>query len=103
MEVEYGIGQSLTVTNVGTGAEFTTDTDPVVTETTFHADGSRSVVAAGSNLIVLFPTDVPGGPIAEAPSMTLVEGVAVYTISTGEVWTIQQVYGSTTDVWAEIG
>lgn len=102
VEVDYGIGSELVVANPATGKSFVTDADPVATRTTYRADDSRSVLAAGANLIILNSSDDPGDQIGTAPSITLVEGAVFYTISPENVWTIDRVHGRMTDVCAEI-
>ena len=93
--LEAGKGSTLLFTNLDTGATLTLESNGSVTHTTFNPDGSRTVASTGHNVIILFPTDVPAGP-----STTLYEGRIVYTVESGEVFTVQRVSGQTTDICA---
>ena len=95
--ISAGTGFDLTFTNTSTGKSLSLRSNGSVTRTTFHPDGTRSVVSTGHNVLVLFPTDVPAGP-----STTLYVGRVTYDVAPGEVFTLTGASGRTTDVCAAI-
>jgi hypothetical protein len=90
-----GKGAALTFINLSTDATFSLKANGSVTHRIFNPDGSRTEIITGHNVLILFPSDVPAGP-----STTLHEGRVVFTVETGEVFTVQQVSGRTTDICA---
>lgn len=90
-----GKGAALTFINLSTDATFSLKANGSVTHRIFNPDGSRTEIITGHNVLILFPTDVPAGP-----STTLHEGRVVITVESGEVFTVQQVSGRTTDICA---
>lgn len=92
-----GKGYVLTFTNLDTGATLTTPANGSNTHTTYNADGSRTEVATGHNVIILFPTDTPPGP-----STVLYVGQVVYRVDPGEVFTLTKVTGKSTDICATL-
>jgi len=71
--ISTGTGQALTFTNVATGQQLQLQSRGSTKRTVTHPDGSMTVTLTGSNVLFLFPTDVPAGP-----STTLHVGVLVY-------------------------
>jgi hypothetical protein len=92
-----GTGSELTFTNLSTNAQFVAKSNGSVLRSTHNPDGSRTEVATGHNVIILFPTDRPAGP-----STTLYVGQVAYTVAPGEVFTLQAVSGTSTDICAAL-
>ncbi|KQS99866.1 hypothetical protein [Cellulomonas sp. Leaf395] len=92
-----GYGSTLTLTNADTGETITLESAPFMNITTALPSGEQHIQAHGSNLIILFPTDVPAGP-----STTLYQGHVNYTIDTDFIWTIRSSSGPTVDVCAAL-
>jgi hypothetical protein len=96
-KLSAGKGSALVFTNLLTEATFSTKSNGTALHVTFNPDGSRTEVATGHNVIILFPTDEPAGP-----STTLHVGRVVYTVEEDEVFTLQQVSGKRTDICAAL-
>lgn len=92
-----GKGVELTFTNTDTGATLALKPDGSVSQITFNPDGSVTLVATGHNVIILYPTDVPAGP-----STIQYVGRVVISIDPDEVWTVQSVSGTSTDICATL-
>ncbi len=92
-----GRGFALTLTNTETNATLSLKSNGSVIHTTINSDGTRTEVATGHTLLILFPFDVPAGP-----STTLYVGRVVYTVAPGEVFTLQKVSGQSTDICAAL-
>lgn len=92
-----GKGYALTFTNLDTGATLALQANGSILHTTYNADGSRTEVATGHNVIILFPTDTPAGP-----STVQYVGRVVYRVDPGEVFTLQEVRGKSTDICAAL-
>jgi hypothetical protein len=95
--ISAGTGSNLTFTNQARGATLSLRSNGSVTRTTFHPDGSSTVVSTGHNVLILFPTDVPAGP-----STTLYVGRVEYDATAAGVFTLRRASGRTTDVCAAI-
>jgi uncharacterized protein RhaS with RHS repeats len=92
-----GTGPALTLTNLTSGATFTTKSNGSVTRTVFNPDGTQTVTIIGHNLLILFPSDVPAGP-----STTLYAGRVAFTIDANAVFTVLQASGQATDICAAL-
>jgi hypothetical protein len=95
--IAAGTGPALTLTNLSSGATFTTKSNGSVARTEFNTDGTRTVTITGHNLLILFPSDVPAGP-----SSTLYAGRVAFTIDANEVFTVLQASGQATDICAAL-
>ncbi len=92
-----GKGVELTFTNLDTGATLALKPDGSVSQIKFNPDGSSTAVLTGHNVIILFPTDEPAGP-----STIQYVGRVVITIDLDEVFTVQSVRGTSTDICASL-
>ena len=70
-----GRGADLKFINEYTDANLSLMGNGSVSHTTYNPDGSQTVSAEGHNVLVFFPTDVPG------PSVTQYVGRVVYTVA----------------------
>lgn len=95
--ITAGTGSALRFTNVDTGSTFSTKSNGATSHTTFNLDGSYTQKLTGHNVLFMFPTDNPPGP-----STTLYVGRVIYTVDTGEVYTIQSTSGKATDICAAL-
>lgn len=95
--LQAGKGVELTFTNLDTGATLALKPDGSVSQQTFNPDGSSTAVLTGHNVIILFPTDEPAGP-----STIQYVGRVVITIDLDEVYTVQSVRGTSTDICASL-
>ncbi len=96
--LETGRGNDLVFTNDNTGETFVLNSNGSVSDTTFHADSTRTVVNTGHNLVILFPTDVPAGP-----STKLYVGRLVYESDADSNFVVTSFSGRTTDICAQLG
>lgn len=94
--IDAGTGTPLMFTNVSTGEYLATESNGAVSQTVYNSDGSQTTVSTGHNVIILFPTDVPG------PSTTLYIGQVVYTVDVNGVWTIVKTSGTSLDICAAL-
>jgi hypothetical protein len=94
-----GTGQDLTFTNTASGEQLQLPSRGSTKRTVTHADDSMTVTLTGSNVLFLFPTDVPAGP-----STTLYVGVLVYEDDGFANFVVdeRQTHGRTTDICAAI-
>ena len=88
-----GTGSTIEFANLLTGETVILRSRGAVSDTRIHSDGSATVTSIGSNLLILFPTDVPAGP-----SSTLIVGRLVFTVDSAGVFTVQSVSGTTSDI-----
>ncbi len=95
--ITAGKGFTLTFTNLSNDKALTLDSNGSVQVQTHNADGTDTFANLGHNVIILFPTDFPGGP-----STTLYVGSVVYTVDASGVFTIQSHSGTTTDICAAL-
>ena len=92
-----GKGYALTFTNLENRATLALQANGSVLHGTYNADGSRTEVATGHNVIILFTTDSPPGP-----STVQYVGRVVYRVDPGEVFTLQKISGKSTDICAAL-
>lgn len=92
-----GKGYALTFTNLENRATLALQANGSVLHGTYNADGSRTEVATGHNVIILYPTDSPQGP-----STVQYVGRVVYRVDPGEVFTLQKISGKSTDICAAL-
>jgi hypothetical protein len=96
--IESGKGNDLVFTNLETGESvLTKSTGSVMKSTPSNTAETRSVVATGHNVIILFPTDIPAGP-----TTILYTGRVAYDVTPGETFTLRSVSGKTRDICAEL-
>jgi hypothetical protein len=97
--ISTGTGQALTFTNVVTGQQLQLESRGSTKTTVTHPDGSMTVRLTGSNVLFLFPTDVPAGP-----STTLHVGVLVYEDDGSANFVVDQrrTHSRTTDICAAV-
>jgi hypothetical protein len=95
--LEAGTGSELVLTNVTTGDSIALRSNGAASQTTYNADGTRTVRSTGHRLIILTPLDNPSGP-----STTLLVGRIVYTVDNAEVFDVQSITGRSTDLCAEL-
>jgi hypothetical protein len=72
------LGRSSRRDRASTGEKVELPSDGSVTRTTINTDGTATVENTGHNVLILFPTDVPAGPLT-----TLYVGRLVYTADSG--------------------
>ena len=94
--IEVGIGDSLTFTNKNTGKSLTLRSSGFSKKTVFNPDGTQTVTASGTSVLILFPTDQPAGP-----STTLIKGTLVYNDDQG-TFTVRKISGNTTNICAAL-
>jgi hypothetical protein len=92
-----GRGSTLALTNFVANERLVLKAGCSVTHITLNPDGTQTWAVTGHNLLVLFPTDVPAGP-----STTLHVGQVVFTVDPAEVFTVQSVTGTSTDICAAL-
>jgi len=99
VETSTGTGQALTFTDTATGQQLQLRSSGSTKRTVTHPDGSRTVTLTGSNVLFLFPTDVPAGP-----STTLYVGVLVYEDDGFSNFVVDErhTHGRTTDICAAV-
>ncbi len=88
---------ALTYTNLSTGATISSRSNGSTTHSTYGSDGTQTTKMTGHNVLILSATDVPAGP-----STTLYVGQVVFTIDTGNVWTLKSARGNATDICAAL-
>lgn len=94
--IQIVTGISYTFTNDTSGTSITTGARGGTTSTVDHADGSKTVTATGTNILILFSTDVNG------PSATSYSGRIVYTIDQNGVFTLQSASGASLNICAAL-
>jgi hypothetical protein len=95
--LDTGRGNDLVFTNDDSGDTFTLKSNGAVNQTTFHGDGTRTVVSTGHNVVILFPTDIPAGP-----STKLYVGRLVYESDASNNFVLTSFSGRTTDICAQL-
>ncbi|HJW22265.1 MAG TPA: hypothetical protein VJ506_07550 [Candidatus Limnocylindrales bacterium] len=78
-----GKGSAITYTNVGTGDSISTKAGGAVNWTSINPDGSAGITLTGSNVVILFPTDVDG------PSVAVYTGRVVIDVAADGAWTVR--------------
>jgi len=92
-----GKGNTLTFTNLVTGEKLVVRSNGSVTHVALGADFDTWSIT-GHNVLILFPTDVPAGPMT-----TLYVGRVVFTVDkTTGVFTLQSTSGHATDICASL-
>ena len=88
-----GTGPALTLTNLTSGATYSTPSNGSVTHIAVNPDGTLTYRATGHNILILFPTDVPPGP-----STTLYVGQVGFTVDANAVFTVTSMAGRSVDI-----
>ena len=92
-----GTGPALTLTNLTSGATYSTPSNGSVTHIAVNPDGTLTYRMTGHNILILFPTDVPPGP-----STTLYVGQVGFTVDANAVFTVTSVAGRSVDICAAL-
>lgn len=92
-----GKGNTLTFTNMQTGASLSLRPNGSVEHIAVLPDGSQAWKTTGHNVLILFPTDVPAGP-----STTLYIGQVNFTVDTGGTFNLGKTTGRSTDLCAAL-
>ena len=92
-----GTGPALTLTNLTSGATYSTPSNGTVTHIAVNPDGTQTYRMTGHNILILFPTDVPPGP-----STTLYVGQVGFTVDANAVFTVTSVAGRSVDICAAL-
>ena len=92
-----GTGPALTLTNLTSGATYSTPSNGSVTHIAVNPDGTLTYRVTGHNILILFPTDVPPGP-----STTLYVGQVGFTVDAKAVFTVTSVAGRSVDICAAL-
>ena len=92
-----GTGPALTLTNLTSGATYSTPSNGSVTHIAVNPDGTQTYRMTGHNILILFPTDVPPGP-----STTLYVGQVGFTVDANAVFTVTSVAGRSVDICAAL-
>ena len=92
-----GTGPALTLTNLTSGATYSTPSNGSVTHIAVNPDGTLTYRVTGHNILILFPTDVPPGP-----STTLYVGQVGFTVDANAVFTVTSVAGRSVDICAAL-
>ena len=88
-----GTGPALTLTNLTSGATYSTPSNGSVTHIAINPDGTLTYRVTGHNILILFPTDVPPGP-----STTLYVGQVGFTVDANAVFTVTSMAGRSVDI-----
>lgn len=88
-----GTGPALTLTNLTSGATYSTPSNGSVTHIAVNPDGTLTYRVTGHNILILFPTDVPPGP-----STTLYLGQVGFTVDANAVFTVTSMAGRSVDI-----
>ncbi len=88
-----GTGPALTLTNLTSGATYSTPSNGSVTHIAVNPDGTQTYRMTGHNILILFPTDVPPGP-----STTLYVGQVGFTVDANAVFTVTSMAGRSVDI-----
>jgi hypothetical protein len=96
--LDTGKGNDLLFTNDTTKRTFALKANGSVSNTTYHADGNRTVIVTGHTVVFLYPTDVPAGP-----STTLYVGRLVYQADPNDNFVLKSSSGRTTDICGQLG
>jgi hypothetical protein len=88
-----GTGPALTLTNLTSGATYSTPSNGSVTHIAVNPDGTLTYRVTGHNIVILFPTDVPPGP-----STTLYVGQVGFTVDANAVFTVTSMAGRSVDL-----
>jgi len=88
-----GTGPALTLTNLTSGATYSTPSNGSVTHIAVNPDGTLTYRVTGHNIVILFPTDVPPGP-----STTLYVGQVGFTVDANAVFTVTSMAGRSVDI-----
>jgi len=92
-----GKGNSLSLTNLNTGATLALRPNGAVERDSVLPDGSLLATLTGHNVLILFPSDVPAGPTS-----TLYVGQVTLTIDTNGVFTLGRTAGKSVDLCAAL-
>ena len=92
-----GTGPALTLTNLTSGATYSTPSNGSVTHIAVNPDGALTYGMTGHNILILYPTDVPAGP-----STTLYVGQVGFTVDANAVFTVTSVAGRSVDICAAL-
>ena len=92
-----GTGPALTMTNLTSGATYSTPSNGTVTHIAVNPDGTLTYRMTGHNILILYPTDVPAGP-----STTLYVGQVGFTVDANAVFTVTSVAGRSVDICAAL-
>jgi len=88
-----GTGPALTLTNLTSGATYSTPSNGSVTHIAVNPDGTLTYRVTGHNILILFPTDVPPGP-----STTLYVGQVGFTVDANAVFRVTSMAGRSVDI-----
>jgi len=88
-----GTGPALTLTNLTSGATYSTPSNGSVTHIAVNPDGALTYRMTGHNILILYPTDVPAGP-----STTLYVGQVGFTVDANAVFTVTSMAGRSVDI-----
>ena len=88
-----GTGPALTLTNLTSGATYSTPSNGSVTHIAVNPDGTLTYRVTGHNILILYPTDVPAGP-----STTLYVGQVGFTVDANAVFTVTSMAGRSVDI-----
>ena len=92
-----GTGPALTLTNLTSGATYSTPSNGSVTHIAVNPDGTLTYRMTGHNILILYPTDVPAGP-----STALYVGQVGFTVDANAVFTVTSVAGRSVDICAAL-
>lgn len=92
-----GKGNTLSFTNLSTGAVLALRPNGSVEHIGLLPDGSQKWATTGHNVLILFPTDIPAGP-----STTQYVGRVTFTINTSGIFTMGSTSGKSTDICAAL-
>ena len=92
-----GTGPALTLTNLTSGATYSTPSNGTVTHIAVNPDGTLTYRMTGHNILILYPTDVPAGP-----STALYVGQVGFTVDANAVFTVTSVAGRSVDICAAL-
>jgi hypothetical protein len=88
-----GTGPALTLTNLTSGATYSTPSNGSVTHIAVNPDGTLTYRVTGHNILILFPTGVPPGP-----STTLYVGQVGFTVDANAVFRVTSMAGRSVDI-----
>ena len=88
-----GTGPALTLTNLTSGATYSTPSNGSVTHIAVNPDGTLTYRMTGHNILILYPTDVPAGP-----STTLYVGQVGFTVDANAVFRVTSMAGRSVDI-----
>ncbi len=88
-----GTGPALTLTNLTSGATYSTPSNGSVTHIAVNPDGTLTYRMTGHNILILYPTDVPAGP-----STALYVGQVGFTVDANAVFRVTSMAGRSVDI-----